>query len=153
MGITTDHSTHLVLCHYERFLIFHPLGYPYDSSCSYYISTMNCFKILHTWLYHIIISVGDVLDILFSSSLRCLFLLHMQRRSWHLICTTLQHGICYSISDFDRITTEKKFTSATMALNSALTDRNEWCAYVETSHRCGIHMESCLYPDLEGRNG
>ena len=58
--------------------VFYPVGRPYDSSCSYYISTANYSKILLTRLYHIIISVGDVLGILFSSSLRCLFLLHMQ---------------------------------------------------------------------------
>jgi hypothetical protein len=87
--------------------IFHPLGHPYNSSCSYYIKTLNYTKILHTRLYHIIIAVGDVLGILFSSSLRCLFL----HCSWsrHLIFTTLQHGICFSISAFARNVTMKRW--------------------------------------------
>ena len=70
-----------------------------DSSWSYYINTSNHTKILHTQLYHIIISVGDVSGILFLLSLRCLFVLHMQR-SWPLKCTTFQQGICHSISEY-----------------------------------------------------
>ena len=76
MSNTIAHSK--IYCVMSLWAIFHPLGHPYDNSCSYYINTMNCSKIVQRWLYHIIISVGDVLGILFSSSLRCLFLLHVQ---------------------------------------------------------------------------
>jgi hypothetical protein len=76
MGISTVHID--ISCVMSALAVFHPLGRPYDSSCSYYINTLNYTKLWQIWLYHIIISVGDVLDILFSSSLRCLFLLHMQ---------------------------------------------------------------------------
>ena len=96
-------ATYLVLCHYERF--FTLSAAPMIAAAHTTSAARITPKILHTRLYNIIISVGDVLDILFSSSLRCLFL-YICSRSWHLICTTLQHGICHSISDFDRNTSE-----------------------------------------------
>ena len=72
----TAHSE--ISCVLSVWAIFHPLGYPYDSSYSYCINTVNYTKILHTRLSYILILVAGIVGILFSSSLRCLFLLRMQ---------------------------------------------------------------------------
>ena len=81
LGMSNTIAHNDISCVMSLWAIFQPLGHSYDSSCSYFINSVNYSKILHTWLYHIIISVGDVLGTLFSSSLRCLFLLHMQPMS------------------------------------------------------------------------
>jgi len=90
-----------ISCVLSVWAIFHHLGCPYDSSYSYCINTVNYTKILqilHTWLSYIIILVDGIVGILFSSSLRCLFLLRMQPIFASHIFSTLQHGTWHSIS-------------------------------------------------------
>ena len=122
MGITTDHiNTSRVM---SLWAIFHPLGYPYDSSCSYYINTMNCFKYLSVmcWIYsfhHPYVVYSYYAQILAS----------------HMYNPPARH-LPFNLGFWSEYHYEKKFTSATMALNSALTDKNEWCAYVETRNFC-----------------
>ena len=81
---------------------FSPLDHSHDSSCSYYINTVNYSNLLHIWLHDNIKSVAEVLSILFLSFLRCLFVLHMQP-ILPLIYTTLQHGISIQSRHDDRI--------------------------------------------------
>ena len=92
------HRQRHILC-YKAWATFHPLSHPsYDSNCSYYINTKIYSEILHSWLPHNIIAVADIVGILFLSSLRCIFLLHMQPILPLILCTTIKHDICHSIS-------------------------------------------------------